>query len=129
MANAWEALKAAGRVRAPKLTTTVDPVSVIAERNPTFYAAAQREEEERRRAEEELEAEMEEQMPLYRNYSNNYGRVEAYNRDIVREELEDYAEEVREVKPRENLRGLTALALALLAGIFAMLAFWAVRYL
>ena len=87
------------------------------------------EEEDRRRAEEELEAEMEEQMPLYRNYSNNYGRVEAYNRDIVREELEDYAEEVREVKPRENLRGLTALALALLAGIFAMLAFWAVRYL
>ena len=85
------------------------------------------EEEERRQELEEQEAE--EEVPLYRNFSNNYGRVEAYNRDIVQEELEDFAEEVGEVTPRENLRGLTVLALALLAGIFAMLAFWAVRYL
>ena len=91
------------------------------------------EEEERRREQEELEAELEaefgDQMPLYRNFSNNYGRVEAYNRDIARESLDEYADAVQEVRPRENLKGLTALALALLAGIFAMLAFWAVRYL
>lgn len=85
------------------------------------------EEEERRREQEELEAELE--LPLYRNFSNNYGHVEAYNQDIAREELEDYAEQVRTGEKRENLTGLTILALALLAGIFAMLAFWAVRYL
>ena len=87
------------------------------------------EEEDRRKAEEELEAELEAEMPLYRNFSNNYGRVNAYNRDVAQNDMDDYAEEVETAGKRENLRGLVALAVALLAGIFAMLAFWAVRYL
>ena len=102
--------------------------------------------EDRKKALEALEAELlleelleeeaqqeelpeEETQPLYRNYSNHYGRVEAYNRDVEAEGLEDYVEEVRTGGSAGSLKGLIALALALVAGIFVMLAFWAVRYL
>ena len=97
---------------------------------------------DRQKALEALEAEllMEEEIqetqqdpepaqPIYRNYSNNYGQVEAYNRDVAAENLEDYVEEVHSGKESSGVKGLVALALALVAGIFVMLAFWAVRYL
>ena len=100
---------------------------------------------DRKKALEELEAELlleelleeeaqeeeqwEEEQPLYRNFSNNYGRVEAYNRDVDEADLEDYVEQVRKAEKPGNVQGLIALALALLAGIFVVLAFWAVRYL
>ena len=79
--------------------------------------------------EEQEEEQWEEEQPLYRNFSNNYGRVEAYNRDVEEAELDDYVEQVRGAEKRSDVKGLVALALALLAGIFVVLAFWAVRYL
>ena len=83
-------------------------------------------EEEQRQEEEE---QWEQEQPLYRNFSNNYGRVEAYNRDVEEADLEAYVEQVHAAEKRGDVKGLIALALALLAGIFVMLAFWAVRYL
>lgn len=69
------------------------------------------------------------EQPLYRNYSNNYGNFDAYNVDIDDEETEDYAEEVRSGTRGSDVKVLTAVALGLLAGIFAVLAFWTMRYL
>ena len=77
--------------------------------------------------EEETQQNPEPAQPIYRNYSNNYGRVEAYNQD--EEDLEEYVEEVYSGQSSSSVKGLVALALALVAGIFVMLAFWAVRYL
>ncbi len=79
--------------------------------------------------EEILEEQQDEDALLYRNFSNNYGQPRSYNRDVRRERLEEYSDQVLEEPKPESLRGLTALALALLAGIFVMLAYWAVRYL
>ena len=79
--------------------------------------------------EEELEEEMpeEEEQPLYRNFSNNYGRIEAYNRDVEEAELESYVQEV-ETGGRRSGKSLTALLLLLLAGIFGLLTLLVSRY-
>ena len=77
--------------------------------------------------EEELEEEMPEEEPLYRNFSNNYGRVEVYNRDVEEAELESYVQEV-ETGGRRSGKGLTALLLLLLAGIFGLFTLLVSRY-
>ena len=82
-----------------------------------------------REEEQEEDDLLPEEEPLYRNFSNNYGNIEAYNRDVEAEDLEDYVEEVHTGRKTAGVKGLVALALALVAGIFVMLAFWAVRYL
>ena len=92
---------------------------------------------DRQKALEELEAELlqeevteeetPEEEPLYRNFSNNYGRVEAYNRDVEEADLEEYMQEV-EAAGRRSGKGLTALLLLLLAGIFGLLALLVSRY-
>ena len=93
---------------------------------------------DRQKALEELEAELlreeaqeeespEEEEPLYRNFSNNYGRVEAYNRDVEEAELDAYVQEVESGGKRSG-KGLTALLLLLLAGIFGLLTLLVSRY-
>ena len=92
---------------------------------------------DRQKALEELEAELlqeevteeetPEEEPLYRNFSNNYGRVEAYNLDVEEAYLEEYVQEV-EAAGRRSGKGLTALLLLLLAGIFGLLALLVSRY-
>ncbi len=66
---------------------------------------------------------------IYKNYSNAYGKVRIYNTDKTDEDLESYSEEVRQPKKHWDILALCAVALCLLAGIFAVLAWWAVRYL
>ena len=65
---------------------------------------------------------------LYRNYSNGYGgaAVQAWSQEDLDED--DYEQEVSSTERKSDLRILTAVALALLAGIFCMLAYWAVRF-
>ena len=92
---------------------------------------------DRQKALEELEAELlqeevqeeetPEEEPLYRNFSNNYGRVEAYNRDVEKADLESYVQEV-EAGGKRSGKGLTALLLLLLAGIFGLLTLLVSRY-
>ena len=92
---------------------------------------------DRQKAWEELEAELlqeevqeeetPEEEPLYRNFSNNYGRVEAYNRDVEKADLESYVQEV-EAGGKRSGKGLTALLLLLLAGIFGLLTLLFSRY-
>ena len=92
---------------------------------------------DRQKAWEELEAELlqeevqeeetPEEEPLYRNFSNNYGRVEAYNRDVEKADLESYVQEV-EAGGKRSGKGLTALLLLLLAGIFGLLTLLVSRY-
>ena len=93
---------------------------------------------DRQKALEELEAELlreeaqeeespEEEEPLYRNFSNNYGRVEAYNRDVEEAELDAYVQEVESGRKRSG-KGLTALLLLLLAGIFGLLTLLVSQY-
>ena len=92
---------------------------------------------DRQKALEELEAELlqeevseeetPEEEPLYRNFSNNYGRVEAYNRDVEEADLEEYVQEV-EAAGRRSGKGLTALLLLLLAGIFGLLTLLVSQY-
>lgn len=79
--------------------------------------------------EEGLDQFEEEVTQLYRNYSNRYGRVRGYNTDDSDIDLDEYSEEVRQPKKRSDLLVLSAIAMALLAGIFAVLAWWAVRLL
>ena len=76
--------------------------------------------------EEEEEQLPEEEEPLYRNFSNNYGN--AYNRDVEEEDLEDYVREVQNAGSSGRTKGLVALLLILVAGIFLMLAFLLMRY-
>ncbi len=78
--------------------------------------------------EDDLEQFDEEVSQFYRNYSNRYGRPDGYNADAADVELDDYSEEVRRDGRSETLV-LSAIAMALLAGIFAVLAWWAVRFL
>ena len=93
---------------------------------------------DRQKALEELEAELlreeaqeeespEEEEPLYRNFSNNYGRVEAYNRDVEEAELDAYVQEVESGRKRSG-KGLTALLLLLLAGFFGLLTLLVSQY-
>lgn len=60
-----------------------------------------------------------------RNFANNYT---AYNADRTDTELESYSREVREGSENRGLAGLSALALALIAGILGVLVWWLVRY-
>ena len=95
---------------------------------------------DRQKALEELEAELlreeipeeeeewEEEQPVYRNFSNNYGRVEAYNLDVEEANLEEYVEKVR-TGGKSGAKGLTVLLLLLLAAIFGMLTLMVTRYL
>lgn len=97
---------------------------------------------DRQKALEELEAELlreeamdealpeeeePEEEPVFRNFSNHYGRVEAYNRDVEAAELEEYVEEVY-TGGKPGTKALTILLLLLLAGIFGMLTFLVTRY-
>ena len=84
----------------------------------------------REEEQEELlpEEELLEEEPLYRNFSNDYGNINAYNRDIEEADLEDYVQEVREPKGTNKTKGLLALLLILVAGIFLMLALMLARY-
>ena len=76
--------------------------------------------------EEEEEEQLPEEEPLYRNFSNNYGNI--YNRDVEEEDLEDYVREVQNAGSSGRTKGLVALLLILVAGIFLMLAFLLMRY-
>ncbi len=78
------------------------------------------------REEEEEEQLPEEEEPLYRNFSNNYGN--AYNRDVEEEDLEDYVREVQEAGKSGRTKGLLALLMILLAGIFLLMALLLMRY-
>ena len=60
-----------------------------------------------------------------RNFANNYT---AYNADHTDTELESYSREVREGSGDRSLAGLSALAMALMAGILGVLVWWRVRY-
>lgn len=60
-----------------------------------------------------------------RNFANNYT---AYNADRTDTELESYSREVREGSGDRSLAGLSALAMALMAGILGVLVWWLVRY-
>lgn len=73
---------------------------------------------------EALEQFEEEVTQLYRNYSNRYGRTQRYSSNNSDPDPDEYNEDIR--KPKSIL-GLCAVAMALLAGIFAVLAWWAVR--
>lgn len=72
---------------------------------------------------------------VYSNFSNGYGRnlrnyasgYKAYNSDKCDEDLDTYSEAVR-APMRSGLTGWVVLALLLLAGIFAVLIWYLVRY-
>ena len=90
---------------------------------------------DRQEALEELEAELlrEEQEevpeePEYRNSSNDYGRLHAYNRDVEDADLDDFVQQVHTAGNRSRVMGRVALALALLAAACVLLAICAVRY-
>ena len=87
---------------------------------------------DRQEALEELEAELlrEEQEeaqlpeegpeePEYRNFSNDYGRLHAYNRDVEDADLDDFVQQVHTAGNRSRVMGRVALALALLADIWS----------
>ena len=79
-------------------------------------------EEEPQMPEEEAEE------PVYRNFSNDYGRVRAYNRDVEEADLEEFVEHVHDAGKHSRVMGRLALALALLAGALVLLAVCAVQY-
>ena len=90
---------------------------------------------DRQEALEELEAELlrEEQEevpeePEYRNFSNDYGRLHAYNRDVEDADLDEFVQQVHTAGNRSRVMGRVALALALLAAACVLLAICAVRY-
>ena len=90
---------------------------------------------DRQEALEELEAELlrEEQEevpeePEYRNFSNDYGQLHAYNRDVEDADLDDFVQQVHTAGNRSRVMGRVALALALLAAACVLLAICAVRY-
>ena len=81
--------------------------------------------------EEQEEAQLPEEVPEepeYRNFSNDYGRLHAYNRDVEEADLDDYVEAVHTAGKRSRVMGRVALALALLAAACVLLAVCAVRY-
>lgn len=62
---------------------------------------------------------------IYQNYHNRH--IRAYNTDVSDEDLDAYSEEVYQPRKRKELLVLSAIALCLIAGILAVLAYWAVR--
>lgn len=94
--------------------------------------AALLEEEPEEETEDYLDADTdfgEETEETYYNYSNHYGCYDAYNPDISNEALEDYTDEVLQGKKDRLIPVLWVVAMGLLAGIFCVLAWWAVRFL
>ena len=87
------------------------------------------EEEEQETPEEEDYFFGEETPETYRNYSNDYGRYQAYNSDRTDEDLEAYSEEVREPNRRRDIWTLCAIAFCLLVAILGILGWWAIRFL
>ena len=71
----------------------------------------------------------EETPEVYRNFSNGYGKVHAYNTDITDEDLEQFSEEVRQPKRNTDILVLCAIAMCLVAGIIGVLCWWAVRFM
>ena len=69
-----------------------------------------------------------EEEPEYRNFSNDCGRLHAYNRDVEKADLDDYVEAVHTAGKRSRVMGRVAVALALLAAACVLLAVCAVRY-
>lgn len=75
-----------------------------------------------------------ENVGVYQNFSNDYGKklrnyasgYKAYNSDKTDEDLECYSETVRE--PEKGITGLVITAIALTLGILAVLAWWLLRY-
>ena len=81
--------------------------------------------------EEQEEAQLPEEVPEepeYRNFSNDYGRLHAYNRDVEDADLDDFVQQVHTAGNRSRVMGRVALALALLAAACVLLAICAVRY-
>ena len=81
--------------------------------------------------EEQEEAQLPEEVPEepeYRNFSNDYGRLHAYNRDVEDADLDDFVQQVHTAGNRSRVMGRVALALALLAAACVLLAVCAVRY-
>lgn len=62
---------------------------------------------------------------IYQNYRNRH--IRAYNTDVSDEDLDTYSEEVYQPRKRKDLLVLSVIALCLIAGILAVLAYWAVR--
>ena len=71
----------------------------------------------------------EETPEVYRNFSNGYREVRAYNTDRTDEELEHFSEEVRQPRKNTDILVLCAIALCLIAGIIGVLCWWAVRFM
>ena len=71
----------------------------------------------------------EETPEVYRNFSNGYGKIRAYNTDITDEDLEQFSEEVRRPKRNMDILVLCAIAMCLVAGIVGVLCWWAVRFM
>ena len=81
--------------------------------------------------EEQEEAQLPEgvpEEPVYRNFSKDYGRLHAYNRDVEDAGLDDFVKQVHTAGNRSRVMGRVALALALLAAACILLAVCAVRY-
>ena len=64
----------------------------------------------------------------YKNFANDYGKVNIYNTDTTDLDLEEYAEEVYDPTEPKNT-GLLVTAALLLVGIFLVLGWWAIRFL
>ena len=72
----------------------------------------------------------EEEESGYRNFSNGYGGTgPVYVDTDDRIDHDEYITEVNRKERTSNIRVLIAIALALLGGIFGMLAYWVIRYL
>lgn len=85
----------------------------------------------------EVDALLEEDTPVYQNYSNGYGAQQtrvipayrAYNSDKTDRDLQVYSDEVYEPQKEKGIVGLIVTAAIELAAIFVILAYWAVRFL
>ena len=77
-----------------------------------------------------LLGDMEEDDGGYRNFSNGYrGTGPVYVDTDDRIDHDEYISQVNRKERNSNIRVLIAIALALLGGIFGMLAYWVIRYL
>lgn len=88
-------------------------------------------EEELEEAEALLESETdygEESEETYYNYSNRYGRVQAYNNDTADEDMDAYSDDVYNSDKHNGLGGLTALAVFLLIAIVFVLGWCFLRF-
>ena len=95
-------------------------------------------EEEAARLEEELEeaqallddendygSETEE---TYFNYSNRYGKIQAYNNDTTDDDLDAYSDEVYQANRKNGVGCLTLLTVALLVAVVFVLGWYVLRF-